>query len=56
MSPASTVLAISNARHVTQGILLDGMKMLEVTGPEGDADISPVVTTENLGELSRHHF
>eukprot|EP00775_Hariotina_reticulata_P004018 gene4018-4268_t len=34
--------------YPVKGLLLDGMKMLEVTGPEGNADISPVVTTENL--------
>jgi hypothetical protein len=34
----------------TQGLLHDGMKVLEVTGPGGSADQDPIVTTENLGE------
>ncbi|KAF6260138.1 pyruvate kinase [Scenedesmus sp. NREL 46B-D3] len=32
-----------------QGILHDGMKVLQVTGPEGSADSTPIITTENLG-------
>ena len=35
--------------HSLQGLLKDGMKVLEVTGPGVSADISPVITTENLG-------
>jgi hypothetical protein len=34
---------------LTQGLLHDGMKVLEVTGPGGSADVDPIVTTENLG-------
>lgn len=32
-----------------QNILHDGMKVLEVTGPDGPADVNPIITTENLG-------
>ncbi|WIA15846.1 hypothetical protein OEZ85_012601 [Tetradesmus obliquus] len=32
-----------------EGLLHDGMKVLQVTGPAGCADANPVVTTENLG-------
>lgn len=26
------------------------MKVLEITGPDGSADVTPIVTTENLGK------
>lgn len=35
-----------------QGLLHDGMKVLELTGPGGSADQDPIVTTENLGETA----
>ncbi|KAF8059377.1 hypothetical protein HT031_005182 [Scenedesmus sp. PABB004] len=34
---------------LAQGLLTDGMKVLQVTGTDGCADAAPVVTTENLG-------
>jgi hypothetical protein len=37
--------------RAAQGLLHDGMKVLEVTGPRGSADTDPIVTTENLGKL-----
>lgn len=39
-----------SVKSYLQNILKDGMKVLEVTGPDGAADTIPVVTTENLGE------
>ncbi|WIA36024.1 hypothetical protein OEZ86_007385 [Tetradesmus obliquus] len=37
-------------RHaMEEGLLHDGMKVLQVTGPAGCADANPIVTTENLG-------
>jgi hypothetical protein len=43
--------AAAAAAFTLQGILHDGMKVLQVTGPDGCADTHPIITTENLGEL-----
>lgn len=49
--PLISLLCPNYLRNTNQGLLHDGMKVLEVTGPGGSADRDPIVTTENLGGL-----